>query len=73
MKTTLMAGGKVYTKIISDASWATLIPIIKCKFVLDVPDFHHFRIDHSKLFADRHNHIDDIENFWNKAKRHVRE
>jgi transposase len=80
--------GKAYTKIILDASGATLIPIIKRKVVpdsivysdcwrgynvLDVPDFHHFRIDHSKLFADRHNHIDDIENFWNKAKRHVRE
>jgi len=25
--------------------------------VLEVSDFHHFRINHSKLFADRHNHI----------------
>ena len=40
--------------------------------VLDVSDFHHFRIDHSKLFADRHNHINGIENFWNQAKRHMR-
>jgi len=40
--------------------------------VLDVSDFHHFRINHSKLFADRHNHINGIENFWNQAKRHVR-
>tara|TARA_B110000238_G_C15966100_1_gene369602 strand:- start:113 stop:457 length:345 start_codon:yes stop_codon:yes gene_type:complete len=72
MKTTLMAGGKVYTKIISDASWATLIPIIKCKFVLDVPDFHHFHINHSKLFADRHSLINGIENSCAQAKRRMR-
>ena len=38
----------------------------------DVSDFHHFRINHSKLFADRHNYINGIENFWNQAKRHIR-
>ena len=80
-------GGKVYTKIIPDASGATRIPIIERKVVpdsiiysdycrgynvLDVLDFHHFRISHSKLFADRHNHINGIENFWNQAKRHTR-
>ena len=37
--------------------------------MLDVSDFHHFRINHSKLFADRHNHINGIENFWNQTKR----
>ncbi len=31
-----------------------------------------YRINHSKLFADRHNHINGIENFWNQAKRHLR-
>ena len=67
----LKRGGKVYTKIILDVSGATLIPIIKRKVVLDVSDFHHFRINHSKLFADRHNHINGIENFWNQAKRHM--
>jgi transposase len=40
--------------------------------VLDVSDVHHFRINHSKLFADRHNHINGIENFWNQAKRYMR-
>jgi transposase len=40
--------------------------------VLDVSDFHHFRIDHSKLFADNRNHINGIENFWNQAKRQMR-
>jgi transposase len=40
--------------------------------VLDVSDFHHFRIIYSKLFAGRNNHINGIENFWNQAKRHMR-
>lgn len=79
--------GKVYTKVIPDASQATLIPIIECKVVpdsivysdcwrgynaLDVSDFKHFRINHSELFADKQNHINGIENFWNQAKRHMR-
>ena len=79
--------GKVYSKIIPDASGATLIPIIERKVVhdsivysdfwrrynvLDMSDFHHFRVNHSTLFADRHNHINGIENFWNQAKRHMR-
>ena len=83
----LKRGGRVYTKIISDASRATLIPIIERKVVpdsivysdcwkaynvLDVSDFKHFRINHSVLFADTHNHINGIENFWNQAKRHMR-
>lgn len=83
----LKRGGKVYTKIIPDASSATLIPIIEKKIipdsivysdcwngynVLDVSDFKHYRINHSKLFADRKNHINGIENFWNQAKRHLR-
>jgi len=29
-----------------------------------VSDFHHFRINHSKLFADKRNHINGIENFY---------
>ena len=29
-------------------------------------------IDHSELFADKHNHISGIKNFWNQAKRHLR-
>ena len=31
--------------------------------------FIHYRINHSKEFADRQNHINGIENFWNQAKR----
>ena len=83
----LKRGGKVYTKIIPDASSATLYPIIEKKVVpdsivysdscrgynvLDVSDFKHLRINHSKLFADKKNHINGIENFWNQAKRHMR-
>ena len=83
----LERGGRVYTQIIPDASSATLIPIIKRKVipdsivysdcwrgynVLDVSDFKHFRINHSLLFADKKNHINGIENFWNQAKRHMR-
>ncbi len=83
----LKRDGKVYTKIIPDASSATLIPIIERKVVpdsivysdywraynvLDVSEFKHYRINHSKLFASKHNHINGIENFWNQAKRHMR-
>lgn len=83
----LKRGGRVYTKIIPDASSATLLPIIERKVipdsivysdcwrgynVLDVTEFKHYRINHSKLFADKKNHINGIENFWNQAKRHMR-
>jgi transposase len=39
---------------------------------LDVSDFYHERINHSKLFATGKNHINGIENFWNQAKRVLR-
>jgi transposase len=83
----LKRGGKVYTKIIPDAKSSTLMPIIQNKVkpdsivytdcwrgynVLDVSEFKHYRINHSKLFAHKHNHINGIENFWNQAKRHMR-
>ena len=83
----LKRGGKVYTAIIPDAKSDTLLPIIHEKVhpdsivytdtfaaynALDVSSFSHHRINHSKLFADRKNHINGIENFWNQAKRHLR-
>ena len=83
----LKRGGRVYTKIIPDASSSSLIPIIKDKVipdsivysdcwrgynVLDTSEFKHYRINHSKLFADKKNHINGIENFWNQAKRNMR-
>ena len=39
---------------------------------MDVLEFKHFRINHSKRFADKKNHINGIESFWSQAKRHVR-
>ena len=39
--------------------------------VLDVPDFHHFRINYSLLLADRDNHINVIENLWSQVKRNM--
>ena len=83
----LKRGGKVYTAIIPNAKTETLLPIIQERAqpdsivytdtfraynALDVSDFHHMRINHSELFADKHNHINGIENFWNQAKRHLR-
>ena len=83
----LKRGGKVYTQIILDAKSDTLMPIIRQKIeldsivytdcwrgynALDVCEFKHFRINHSTLFAEKHNHINGIENFWNQAKRHMR-
>lgn len=80
-------GGKGYTKVIPDAKADTLLPIIGEKLVpdsifytdhyrsynaLDVSEFKHYRINHSKVFADKYNHINGIENFWNQAKRHLR-
>jgi len=83
----LKRGGKVHAVIIPNARSDTLIPIIREKIrpdsivytdafgsydVLDVSEFRHMRINHSRLFADQHNHINGIENFWNQAKRHLR-
>ncbi len=83
----LKRGGQVYSQIISNTKTATLLPIIRQKLqpdsvvytdsyqsynALDISEFKHYRINHSKLFADRHNHINGIENFWSQAKRVLR-
>lgn len=83
----LKRGGKVYTAIIPNARTETLLPIIQERVTpdsivytdyftsynaLDVSEFYHRRINHSKLFARGKNHINGIENFWNQAKRHLR-
>lgn len=83
----LKRNGKIFTVIIPDAKADTLMPIIRQKVkpdsivytdtwrsynALDVSEFKHYRINHSKLFANKHNHINGIENFWNQAKRHMR-
>ena len=66
---------------------ATLLPIIReqvkpdsivytdCYKSYDAPgvsEFSYFRINHSTHFAERQNHINGIESFWNQAKRHLR-
>ena len=83
----LNRGGKVYTKVITDTKAKTLMGIMQKQIkpdsivytdhyrsynVLDISEFKHYRINHSKLFADKQNHINGIENFWNQAKRHMR-
>lgn len=83
----LKRGGKVYTQVILDAKSDTLMPIMRQKIepdsvvytdswraynALDVSEFKHHRINHSKLFSKEQNHINGIENFWNQAKRHLR-
>jgi len=83
----LKRGGKVYAAIIPNAKTDTLLPIIRevvtpdsivytdyftSYNALDVSEFYHRRINHSKLFARGKNHINGIENFWNQAKRHMR-
>lgn len=39
---------------------------------LNASDFHHHRIDHSRLFAKQGNHIKGIENFLNQTTPHLR-
>ncbi|MFU2109703.1 IS1595 family transposase [Glaesserella parasuis] len=83
----LKRDGKVYTVVVPNTQSATLLPIIREKVkpdsivytdfyrsydVLDVSEFNHFRINHSTHFAEKQNHINGIENFWNQAKRHLR-
>ena len=83
----LKRGGKVYTVPVADVKQKTLLPVIRQKIkpdsvvytdghtaynALDVSEFIHFRINHSKEFVSNHTHINGIENFWNQAKRHMR-
>lgn len=83
----LKRGGRVYTKVIPDTKAKTLMGIMQERIipdsivytdtyrsynVLDVSEFKHYRINHSKRFVKKHKHINGIENFWNQAKRHMR-
>jgi transposase len=83
----LKRGGKVYTVPVSDVKQKTLLPVIRQKIkpdsvvytdghtaynALDISEFTHFRINHSKEFVSKYAHINGIENFWNQAKRHMR-
>jgi len=83
----LKRGGKVYAKVIPNTRSKALKVIMEQQIVpgsivytdtyssnnvLDVPEFKHYRIKHAQLFADKYNHINGIENFWNQDKRHKR-
>lgn len=83
----LKRNDKFYTVVVRDVKSSTLLPIIREQVMpdsifytdifnsynaLDVSEFKHLRINHSKLFAGGGNHINGIENFWNQAKRHLR-
>lgn len=84
----LKRNGQVYTEIIPDASKRSLMPIIarlvqksrsnlytdqwKSYDGLVVSGYKHRRINHSKEFARKHNHIDGIESFWSYVKRKMR-
>ncbi len=83
----LKRNGNVYTVAVKDTKTNTLIPIIASKIkpdsvvytdsyrsynALDMSDFKYFRINHSKEFAQNHNHGGGIENFWSQAKRVLR-
>jgi len=72
----LKRGGKVYTAVVINTKTKTLMPLIASKVepdsvgytdcyrsynALDVSDFYHERINHSKLFGKSKNHINGIE------------
>ena len=74
----LKRGGHVFVMPVKDTKSDTLIPTGACKVQpdsavytdsfrafdqLEFNDFLDMRINHSKLFADRENHINGIENF----------
>ena len=76
----LKRGGKVYTKVIPDASSKIIIPLITNKVLpdsivysdnwraydaLDVSDFHHLRINHYKEFVDEDNKRNHINGIEN--------
>lgn len=77
----------MYTQIIKNASKASIKPIIqrlvnkkesvlysdkwKAYDGLVLDGYKHYRINHSKEFADKNNHINGIENFWGWAKHRL--
>ncbi|ATD64993.1 transposase [Neisseria weixii] len=76
-----------YTIVVESTKQDTLLPVTKQKVMpdsiaytdccksCDVPDvseFTHHCINHSTHFTDCQNLINDIENFWNQAKRVLR-
>lgn len=77
----LKRGGFVHTVMINDAKLLTLIGIIRQRIetdsivytdsfrsydVLDVSEFHHYRINYKEKFGSERSHINGIKNFWNQ-------
>ena len=64
----------VFTVIVPNARTETLPPIIEEKVTPESIVYHRLvkSLQCSQVFADRTNHINGIENFWNQAKRHLR-
>ena len=75
----LKRNGKVFSVIIPDAKTGTLMPIIRQQVkpdsivytdtwrsynALDISEFKHYRINHSKLFANERNHINWLTTKW---------
>ena len=78
----LKRNGRVYTVVVDNAKSETLLPVIKKKIMpdsivytdslssydkLEVSCFIHYRINHSKEFADRQNHINGINGIDGKS------
>jgi len=84
----LKRNGQVFTKIIPNASRASIMPIIsqlvrksRSNIYTDkwrsydglvLSGYKHYRINHSKEFVKNHNHINGIESFWSYTKRKMR-
>ena len=80
-------GGGVYTEIVPDVSRKTLVGVIRGHVSLesvihsdrwhaydglvDIGYSRHFRVNHSKEYANRHCHINGIESFWSFTKRRL--
>lgn len=80
--------GTVYTQVVKDASEFSIMPVIerliqksKSNVYTDGwstydslvhTGYKHHRINHSKEFAQGHNHINGIESFWSYVKRKMR-
>jgi transposase-like protein len=80
-------GGRVYTEIVPDVTKHTLIGIIRGRISLesvihsdkwraydglvDVGYEKHFRVNHSKEYANKKCHINGIESFWSFTKRRL--
>lgn len=75
---------KIYTVVVNNTKTETLSSVIKQKIMPDStvhtdslsscckPDVNgspYHCINLAKAFADRQNHIDGVENFWNQVKR----